>query len=138
MYFTIESLTDIFIIGCSFLEIVRFLFIGTLNTIFYYAIYALFIFIGFNYILALSVSTLIGMLFSFKMFGKFVFNSSDGRLIAKFVVAVFINYLIAVCLVYMFKQFGFNYYLSGLFASIIGAGSSFLLNKYYVFKKNRG
>jgi putative flippase GtrA len=117
------------------LEIVRFLFIGTLNTIFYYTVYALLIFVGLNYIVAVTVSTLIGMLVSFKMFGRFVFNSSDGRLIIKFTLATLINYILAVCFIYMFSNLGFNYYLSGLLATVIGAFCSFVLNKYYVFKK---
>ena len=65
-------------------QFIRFLIIGTLNTAFAYGLYALFIFVGCHYALAVFLSTVIGICFSFKTLGTFVFDNPDNRLIFKF------------------------------------------------------
>ena len=57
-------------------QIVNFIIVGIFNTLFGYAAYALFIFFGFNYIVAVLLATILGILFNFKTIGKFVFKSS--------------------------------------------------------------
>ncbi|WP_039920104.1 GtrA family protein [Sulfurimonas gotlandica] len=113
----------------------KFLFIGGINTVFFYLTYALFIFIGFHYTVAVTIAAVIAMFFSFKTFGKFVFKSNDNKLITKFILVTLINYLLNIIIIFFFKKFGYNSYLAGLFATIIVACNSFVLNKYYVFKK---
>lgn len=115
-------------------QILKFLLIGILNTIVYYALYSLFIYLEFDYKLAVLFATLSGVLFSFKTFGKFVFNNSDKNLIYKFLFSYSILYLFSIIFINIFEQIFFNYYISGFFATLCCAVLSFILNKWYVFR----
>ena len=112
----------------------KFLVVGGVNTLFYYLVYALFIYLNFRYPIAVFFATVVAMLFSFKTFGKFVFKKSDNRLLTKFILVTLINLLLNIALIYFFNKFGFNNYISGLFATLFVALNSFVLNKFFVFK----
>lgn len=116
-------------------QIVKFIYIGLLNTGFYYLLYSTFLFIGFDYRLAVLCATIIGVLFSFKTFGTFVFNQSGKKYILRFVMVYLLLYLLNILLITFFEMFLTNYYISGFFATIICAFFSFLFNKYFVFTK---
>ena len=74
-------------------KLFKFLIVGSLNTLFGYSLYALFIFCGLHYSLGVLLSTSIGILFNFKTIDKFVFESSDNKLIHKFIaVYIFITH----------------------------------------------
>lgn len=109
--------------------------VGLLNTAFGYLLYAIFIFIGIGYILAIFFSTLIGILFNFKTIGKFVFQSSENQLIFKFFFVYLISFVVNVSIVTVIRNLGYNDYLSGLVAITTSAVISFVLMKYFVFKK---
>ena len=117
------------------IQIIRFMLIGFINTLFGYAVYALFLYIGFNYIASILGATLIGMLFNFKTIGKYVFNRSEHKLMAKFFQVYAVVFLVNVSMIKFFKLLEFNDYLSGALAIIPVAVISFVLNKYYVFKR---
>ena len=89
---------------------------------------------NFHYVTAVLLAATIAMLFSFKTFGKFVFKKDDNRLIFKFLLVTIINYLLNVLVIYIFKENGYNSYMSGAFSAIVVAINSFLLNKFFVFK----
>ena len=114
---------------------VKFVFFGVINTIFFYLVYAFFIFIGFHYGIAVTIAAIIAMFFSFKTFGKFVFQNNNNKLLVKFIFVTIINYLLNLFVVFLFVKFGYNSYIAGLFATVTVAVNSFILNKYYVFKK---
>lgn len=114
-------------------DLFRFLFIGVINTVFFYLTYALFVFIGFHYSVAVTFAAIIAMFFSFRTFGKFVFRNNDNKLLGKFILVTIVNYLLNIIIIFLFKEFGYNNYTAGLIATIIVAFNSFVLNKYYVF-----
>lgn len=117
-------------------EFIRFLIIGTLNTAFAYGVYSLFIFAGLHYALAVFLSTVIGIFFSFKTFGNFVFANPDNRLIFKFFAVYALCYLLNVGILRLLTGAGLeNLYLAGLISSFLVAMVSFFLNKLVVFKK---
>jgi len=113
----------------------KFVMIGILNTIFFYLMYAFLIYLGLHYSLATFFATCIGMFFSFKTFGKFVFDNDKNNLLLKFIFVTIFNYLLNIFIIYQCKLFGYNNYNAGLIAVMLVACSSFLFNKYYVFKK---
>lgn len=119
-------------LGSSF---VRFLIVGTFNTIAYYLIYALLIFFNFSYVFAVSVATIIAMFVSFKTFGKYVFKNNNKRLIIKFSMLTLANYLLTIVLIGTLKTQGLDEYLSGVISVAIVAISSFVVNKYFIFAK---
>lgn len=115
-------------------QLIKFIAIGIVNTLFYYLIFSLFIFLGLDYKFAVLFATLIGVLFSFKTFGKFVFNNNNKKLIFKFLLVYTILYVLNIIFIFYFNTYFKNYYISGLVATIICAILSFVLNKFYVYK----
>ncbi|MBR3632453.1 MAG: GtrA family protein [Elusimicrobiaceae bacterium] len=114
----------------------RFLMIGALNTAFAYGLYALFIFVGLHYTLAVLLSTVIGICFSFKTLGGLVFDNPDNRLIFKFFAVYTGCYFLNIFLLGLFSRYVWNnLYAAGLFSSLVVAAVSFCINKYFVFKK---
>jgi len=114
----------------------KFIIIGIINTIFYYLLYSIFVFIFNDYIFAVIFANLIGILFSFKTFGKYVFNNEDKKLLYKFLIVYCWNIVLNILLIRLFNEFiDNNLYLSGLFSTAVVAVNSFFLNKYYVFQK---
>lgn len=116
-------------------QVTNFILIGIINTIFGYSLYALFIFIGFNYILSVLFSTILGVLFNFKTISKYVFETNDKKLIFKFSSVYLIVFIINVLLIKIFKSLSIDEYFAGLLAVIPIACLSFILNKFFVYKK---
>lgn len=107
-----------------------------MNTAFAYGLYALFIFLGCHYALAVFLSTVIGICFSFKTLGAFVFANPDNRLIFKFFAVYGPCYLVNVGILRLLTAAGMkNLYAAGLVSSFLAAMVSFFLNKFIVFKK---
>lgn len=113
-------------------QIINFIIVGIFNTIFGYSIYALFIFLGFSYIIAVLFATLLGILFNFRTIGKYVFNSSNNGFF-KFALVYAIVFIINIVVIKILKDFGLNDYISGLLAIVPASIISFILNKYFVF-----
>ncbi len=116
-------------------QVVLFIFIGTLNTLFSYGVYSFFIFIGFNYIFSSAISFFFGTLFSFITLGKIVFNMSNYKLIKKFILVymfIYFTYIFFIKIVYLLSN---NLYLSGIISIVFVASLSFILNKYFIFSK---
>lgn len=116
-------------------QLARFILVGLLNTTVGYLLYATFIFLGFGYVLAIFFSTILGILFNFKTIGRFVFQSSDNRLLLKFFAVYAFTFIINVSIVSGFRNLGYNDYMAGFIAILISAAISFGLMKYLVFKK---
>ncbi len=119
-------------------QIIKFIFTGVLNTGFYYLLYSFFIYLNFDYRVSVLFATMIGVLFSYKTFGKFVFESDDKESIYRFISVYILLYFINIILIGLFEVYFTNYYISGLVATICCAILSFILNKWYVFKKKEG
>lgn len=117
-------------------QIIKFILVGILNTAFGYSLFALFIYLGLYYPLAVLFSTILGVLFNFKTIGKLVFGSSDNGLIFRFALVYVITYLLNIFFLWLFKKFGFeNMYINGFVLLIPLATVSFLLNKFFVFRR---
>jgi putative flippase GtrA len=76
----------------------RFLFSGLINSVFGYSIYAALIYLELPYLIALLISTILGVIFNFFNFGRMVF----GRYWNWF---VFCRFVIAYALIYVFNSF---------------------------------
>ncbi|EKE04053.1 MAG: GtrA family protein [uncultured bacterium] len=113
---------------------IKFLFVGGLNTLFGYSMYALFIIIGLHYSIAVLFSTILGVLFNFKTTGKLVFKISKNSLIFKFIGVYAFIYLLNVTSLSIFKLYKFDLLLAGAIVIIPLAMISFILNKKFVFE----
>lgn len=116
-------------------QIYRFILIGILNTSFGYCLYALFIFFGLDYFSALAFATIIGIIFNFQTIGRLVFKQYKHSLILKFLIAYGLVFLVNLVLIKLLISLGFNEYLSGAIAIFPAAALSFILNKFFVFKR---
>lgn len=118
-------------------EIIKFVVVGVVNTIFYYTLYAIFIYMGFEYYLAVILATVLGILFSFKTFSKLVFNNSDNKLIFKFILVYGFNIVLNICIIKVYVYlYNDNLYIAGLIATMLVAINSFIFNKFYVFRRD--
>jgi len=118
-------------------QVVRFIVIGIINTIFGYTCYSLFIYIGLDYKISALFATVCGVAFNYNTTGRYVFNavSLSVASIWKFLFTYIIIYIINIALITMFRNIGFNDYIAGFFAIVPGSVVSFLLSKYFVFKE---
>lgn len=115
-------------------KLFRFLLVGGVNTVFGYLMFALFVFVGFHYAVAVLLGTILGIIFNFNTTGRLVFNCSDKLLIYKFIGVYVIIYLINTISLRIFNIYNFDMYSAGAFLLFPMALLSFILNKTFVFK----
>lgn len=115
-------------------HLLRFLFVGSLNTLVYYALYSFFLYNSFSYVHSVFLASTIGMIFSFKSFGAYVFGNTKNHLIFKFISVYVLLFISNIFLISLFNLLATNYYLSGFLAALVNAILSYLLNKNFVFK----
>ncbi len=117
-------------------QFVKFILVGIINTIFGYGLWAILISVGIHYALAVILSTIIAVLFNFKTTGCIVFKNNNNKLLWKFfqmyIVTTFLSILVLKCA----KMLNINLYLAGFFLTGIIAIITFIVQKYYVFRKN--
>lgn len=114
-------------------QVIRFLFVGLLNTIFGYSIFVIFLYSGIHHAISLFFSTIIGIVFNFKTLGVLVFKSTNNKLVYRFFFVYFFSYLANLILINMFHMIGLNLYFSAALSIAPIAFLSYLLNKKYVF-----
>lgn len=114
---------------------VKYVIVGGVNTVFGYGIFALLIYLGLAYPVALFIATVLGIAFNFKSTGIFVFQSHDNRLIFRFVTVYFLIYFINLIGLKILSGEGLGmYYAAGImlpFMALVG----FIANKKLVFRK---
>jgi putative flippase GtrA len=115
-------------------QILKFIAVGVVNTLFGYGIYAFFIFLGLHYMYAVLFATIAGVLFNFKTIGRYVFDSSDSSLLLKFIMVYAVVYGMNIGLIRFFTLWDIDYYTAGFLAVVPCAAISFILNKRFVFR----
>jgi|SRR5208283_2308815 len=113
---------------------IRFILVGILNTGFCYSLYALLIFLGLRFDLAILIATILGVLFNFKTTGTLVFNNRQKNLILRYFGAYSIIYLLNVLLVWLMLKSDISSYLAQAFAMPVLAVLSYVLQRDFVFK----
>lgn len=115
----------------------KFLLVGGINTIFGYTIYGLGLFIGLQYALAVLIATVLGVLFNFKTFGKYVFANSDRKLFVKFLGVYIITYLLNTLILGLCHKYDYNLYLVQAVLAVPLACLSYSLNRNFVFGEKK-
>ncbi len=113
----------------------KFLFVGALNTLFGYLVYAFLITVGLKANLALFFQYILGVLWNFKTTGSIVFKNNDNRLIFKFILSYVFTFSINSVFLNILTRY-INAYLSQAILVLPVAVLSFLIFKFWVFKKN--
>ena len=119
---------------------IRFLLVGGLNTAVGYGFYALFIFLGLDPYLAITLSTVIGVINSY-FWNKYFTFRKPGKSIAEILRFVLV-YAVSSCanlgLVYLFVDvLGTNPYLSGVFCLAITTLVSYLGHSFFSFRDGK-
>ena len=117
-------------------ELYKYLVVGGINTLFGYLIFAVSLFLGLHYSLAVLIATILGIVFNFQTYGRLVFMSHSWRLMGRFVFVYVTLYLINIVLLVLFNLFLIDLYLSGAIAILFVSYFGYVLNKRYVWKKN--
>jgi putative flippase GtrA len=112
--------------------LVRFVFVGGLNTLFGYLIFALYTYFIGNAYVALALSTVTSVLFNFKTYGVLVFKSHNNALIYRFVGAyLFLIGLQLILLKWLTTLGVTNQYIAvGILVPPMAACSFVLLRKF--------
>jgi putative flippase GtrA len=117
-------------------DIIRFVFVGVVNTAFGYSLFSLFLFLGFLYPVAIFFSTIIGIAFNYQTIGRYVFRHRGKSKLLQFFGVYLIVYALNVYGIWQLELFGIdNKYISGALLILPMALISFILNKKVVFRE---
>lgn len=116
------------------LQILKFLVVGAINTLFGYSIFTASILIGVTPTLALILSYVVGVVFNFFTTRRFVFNCSKPGSLFRFIIAYMIIYFFNLGLYRLFELTGTSPLFTQAFCLPIIAIFSFLLFKFQVFR----
>jgi len=114
-------------------QLVRFLFVGLINTLVGYGCFALLMYMGLHYTVALFVATVFGVFFNFKSIGVGVFRSHNNYLVFRFVAIYAVVYLINIGGIKALSYVGLDPYIGGAVLLLPMAILAFILNKRFVF-----
>ena len=117
---------------------IRFVFIGVINTCFSYSVYATLLYCGLQYMVASLIALILGIIFSFKSQGKFVFYNNDNKIFFRFLAIWIIIYLFNILIIRFTMDIGLNAYQAGALAIIPVTIFSYILQKFLVFKTRNG
>ena len=112
----------------------RFIIVGFINTGFSYLIYAVLLYLGLNFVLANLGAVVLGILFSFRTQGRFVFHNTDRRLLGRFFIAWAAVYFVTISIIGLLGVYDIDPYTAGALALPISALASFFMQKYFVFR----
>jgi putative flippase GtrA len=115
---------------------IRYVLVGGLNTAFGYSVFALLIFMGLHYSVAIFFATVAGVLFNFVTYGNLVFGKSDRRLIWRFMVIYGVLYVVNLTVVFFFLPLLRNIYAANALATVFNTVLGFYLNQRYVYEEN--
>ncbi len=113
---------------------VRFLAVGVINTGFGYGLFALLTWLGLNYPAAIAVATMAGVMFNFQSTGRLVFGGAPRRVLARFVGAYGLIYLLNVAGVALLVRLGFNVYLANALVLLPLAVAAYMILRVFVFQ----
>ena len=116
------------------IQLVTFILVGILNTMFGYGLFAFLMLLGLHYSLCIILATIICILFNFKTTGVIVFRNHNNKLLLKYVLLYGIMCLLSIILLRISEILGFNLYIAGLVITCIMPLISFILQKKWVFK----
>jgi putative flippase GtrA len=93
------------------------------------------LYFGMNYAGASLIALVLGILFSFRTQGTFVFYNSDKSRFGRFVLAWSIVYVCNVAFIRAMLGLGFSAYVAGALALPITTFLSYVIQKHFVFHR---
>lgn len=114
----------------------RFTCVGTLNTLFGYSVFSLFVYLGFYHSSAVIISTMISILFNYKTIGNFVFKDCNNKPILKFLLVSALIAVLNILLLDVEVKLKINVYIAGAILLLPLGLLSFILNNKLVFTES--
>jgi len=90
--------------------------------------------LGLNFVLANLGAVTLGILFSFRTQGRFVFHNTDRKLLGRFFIAWVSVYFVTISIIGILGIYDIDPYTAGALALPISALASFFMQKYFVFR----
>lgn len=112
--------------------LLKYVFAGGLNTSIAYILFAVFLFIGINYVISTFLAGVITVVLGFYINKSFVFKVKSASFVV-FVGVFLLVYFLNVSVQTMLHSFGLNGYLAGFIATFFCAFVSFVLFRWFVF-----
>jgi putative flippase GtrA len=111
---------------------------GVLNTLFGYSVYAVLIYLGLSYYVALFIATVSGVIFNYFSFGSIVFQVDHAwHIFRKFVTAYIVIYIVnALLLNILTNRLHLNPYIGQAICIPLNVMGSWLLMNFWVYKKD--
>lgn len=114
-------------------QVLRYLAVGALNTLFGYSCFALLLYVGLHYSLAALLATVLGVLFNFKSFGSLAFRSNGNHSFVRFVGVYVILYFLNVAGLALLAAQGVAPHIGGAALILPMAAIGYFLHKRFVF-----
>lgn len=114
-------------------KFIRFLFVGSFNTLVSFLSFSLLYYIGLHYTLATFLNLILGIFISFNTHKKLTFGSSS-TYYSRFILVALFYYVIMNSFLYLADKANFNMYLSYLFILFPIAITNFFILRKYIFK----
>lgn len=116
-------------------QLLRFLLVGGLNTAVGYGLFAIFVWAGLAYPIAIGLATVLGVAFNFQSTGRLVFGGAPLSLLLRFVAVYVVVYLLNVSAVGGLLRLGMGVYLANALVILPMALVAFVLQRKFVFAK---
>lgn len=114
-------------------QLIRFGVVGMVNTLFSFGLYLLLVWLGLHFAAAHLLATVAGIVFSFRMQGRYVFGDTRWRQLWRFVPVWFGLFVFSVLLIALFVHLGLNAYQAGALALLPTVTLSYFVQKHFVF-----
>jgi putative flippase GtrA len=114
-------------------QMIRFLVVGGINTIFGYSVFFLFTWLGMRYPLAIGLATIAGVAFNFQSVGRLVFGGAPSSRFWRFVGVYCLIYVINIGGVHILLKSGISIYIANAVVLLPLSLLAFVLNRRYVF-----
>ena len=123
----------------EFVKFIKFIVVGLINTIFQLGIYYFLLFAGVNYNISFAISFIFSVLFSYVFNNKIVFkvdNVNSKSSLIKIYISYGSTFLLGQIMLYLgVEKLEISDKIMPVINIILTTPINFLLNKYFVFKK---
>jgi putative flippase GtrA len=121
--------------SASVRKFIRFLFVGGINTVVGYGLFAVLVYAGLQPELALAIATVLGVLFNYLTTGALVFQNRDHSRILRFIAVYGVIYLLNAGALRSLLYAGLSPLLAQLFLVPVVAVATFFALRSFVFRE---
>ncbi len=115
------------------LILIKYFFVGLINTLISFGSFSVLYYIGFHYFIVSMLNLILGVGISYYNHRKFTFSKS-GDFLERFTPIALIYFIITNIILYVADSFGFNIYITYLFILLPLSLVNYFVLKLYVFK----